>query len=130
MMTPVRRIFVLSSFALLLAAAATADEPVKRNLLERSEMAGTNLVAVLARVEAAADAMLPRHTHPGVEITTCVSGEMDLLIDGQPPRHIVAGEHFQVPPGVPHAAKFGAVPAVLIASFVVDKDKPLSSPAP
>lgn len=116
--------------ASLVALAAQADDPVKRIPLERAELAGTNLVAVTARVEAAAGALLPRHTHPGVEITSCVSGEMDLSVDGQPVRHIAAGDHFQVPAGVAHSIKVGNEPAVLLATFVVEKDKPMATPAP
>jgi quercetin dioxygenase-like cupin family protein len=71
-----------------------------------------------------------RHTHPGVEITTCVSGEVDLQIEGQPARHIAAGDHFQVPAGTVHSLTVGAQPVVLIATFVVEKDKPMATPAP
>lgn len=121
-------------FALFLAAfavaGARADDPVKRIPLERYEVPGTDLVTVLMRVEAAPDAQLPRHVHPGVEMTICLSGSLDLRIDGQPPRHVTAGEHFQIPAGVPHSIKFGAAPSVLVASFVVEKDKPLAAPAP
>jgi quercetin dioxygenase-like cupin family protein len=127
-MLSARLFFALS--LVLAAAAAPADDPVKRIPLERYEVPGTNLVTVTVRVEAAPGAQLPRHTHPGVEITTCVSGEMDLSIDGQPTRHIAAGDHFQVPAGVAHSIKFGAQPAVLVAAFVVEKDKPLATPAP
>lgn len=128
-MLPVRRLSVLVLTALV-ALSAHADDPVKRIPLERAELAGTNLVAVTARVEAAAGAQLARHTHPGVEITTCVSGEMELSIDGQAPRHIAAGDHFQVPAGVAHSIKFGNEPSVLLATFVVEKDKPMATPAP
>lgn len=128
-MLPVRRLSALL-LASLVTLTAQADDPVKRIPLERSELAGTNLVAVTARVEAAAGAQLARHTHPGVEITTCVSGEMDLSVDGQPVRHIAAGDHFQVPAGVAHSIKFGNGPSVLLATFVVEKDKPMATPAP
>ena len=128
-MLSVRRLSILTLTALV-ALSAHADDPVKRIPLERAELAGTNLVAVTARVEAAPNAQLARHTHPGVELTTCVSGEMVLSIDGQAPRHIAAGDHFQVPAGVAHSIAFGNQPSVLLAAFVVEKDKPLSSPAP
>ncbi len=115
--------------AALTASAALADEPIKRIPLERAELSGTNLVAVTARVEAAPNAILPRHTHPGIEMTTCISGELDLMIEGQPARHVTAGEHFQIPLGAIHSITFGAEPTVLIGTFVVEKDKPLSAPA-
>jgi quercetin dioxygenase-like cupin family protein len=128
-MLPARRLSALL-VASLVALAAHADDPVKRIPLERADLAGTNLVAITARVEAAPGAQLARHAHPGVEITTCVSGEMELSIDGQPVRHITAGDHFQVPAGVAHSIKFGDAPSVLLATFVVDKDKPMATPAP
>ena len=124
------RLFLALSLTVLSATAVRADDPVKRIPLERYEAPGTNLATVLMRVEAAPGAQLPRHVHPGVEMTTCLSGELDLQIDGQPARHITAGEHFQVPAGVPHSIKFGAEPSVLVAAFVVEKDKPLATPAP
>ncbi|SRR5579859_521568 len=116
--------------ASLVAFAVQADEPIKRIALEKADLPGTNLVAVTARVEAAPNAILPRHTHPGIEMTTCLSGDLDLLIEGQPARHITAGEHFQIPLGAIHSIKFGAEPTVLIGTFIVEKDKPLSTPAP
>lgn len=116
--------------AALAASAVYADDPVKRIPLERVEPAGTNLVVATLRVEAAPNATLARHTHPGTEMTTCISGELDLTIEGQPVRHVTAGEHFQIPVGAAHSIKFGAEPTVLIGTFVVEKDKPLSSPAP
>jgi quercetin dioxygenase-like cupin family protein len=39
-----------------------------------------------------------RHTHPGDEISYISEGEVDLLIDGQPPRTLKAGETFVVCP--------------------------------
>jgi len=128
-MVPARRLSAIL-VAAFVALSAHADDPVKRIPLERSDLAGTNLVAVSARVEAAPGAQLARHVHPGVELTTCISGELELSIDGQPTRHIGAGDHFQVPAGVAHSIKFGTEPTVLLAAFVVEKDKPLSSPAP
>jgi len=127
-MVPIRRISALA-LTLLVAASVHADTPpINRIPLERSDVPESKYVAIVARVEAQPGAQLARHVHPGVEMTTCISGELDLLIDGKPPRHIVAGEHFQIPVGVVHAISFGAEPAVLIATFVVEKDKPLSSP--
>jgi quercetin dioxygenase-like cupin family protein len=128
-MLPARRLSALLITSLV-ALAAHADDPVKRILLERAELAGANLVAITARVEAAPGALLPRHTHPGVEITTSVSGQMELSIDGRPVSHIGAGGDFQVPAGAAHSIKFDNAPRVLLATFVVEKDKPMATPAP
>jgi quercetin dioxygenase-like cupin family protein len=41
----------------------------------------------------------PRHTHPGDEISYILEGEAELLIDGEPPRAVKAGEAFVIPAG-------------------------------
>ena len=41
-----------------------------------------------------------RHTHPGVETGYVLEGELDLLIDGQPPKKLKAGDSYQIPAGV------------------------------
>ena len=74
---------------------------------------------------------VPRHTHPGIEMGVLIEGEATLSVEGQPDLAMKADSTYNVPPGVPHSAKNpGTKPAKLIATFVVEKDKPLASPAP
>ncbi|QLP97867.1 MAG: cupin domain-containing protein [Rhodoblastus sp.] len=74
---------------------------------------------------------VPRHTHPGIEMGYLLEGEATLSVEGQPDLAMKPESTYNVPPGVPHSAKNnGAKPAKLIATFVVEKDKPLASPAP
>lgn len=75
--------------------------------------------------------LVPRHTHPGIEIGYMLEGEATLWVDGQPEQPMKAESTYSIPPGVPHEAKnTGAKPAKIVATFVVEKDKPLASPAP
>jgi len=86
---------------------------------------------VVARVEVAAGARAGRHTHPGDEISYVMEGEVQLLIDGQPPKTVKAGESFVVPAGTVHDAhNSSAAPVKLVGVYVVEKGKPLASPAP
>ncbi len=55
-------------------------------------------------------------------------GELELEVQGQPTKRFTAGEGFQVPPGVPHGGKVLSN-ARLAITYVVEKDKPLASPA-
>jgi quercetin dioxygenase-like cupin family protein len=55
---------------------------------------------------------------------------MTLLVEGQPPKEIKVGESYQIPPGAIHDAKTGPSGAKLIATYVVEKGKPLATPAP
>ena len=87
--------------------------------------------AVVAKVEVAPGAKAGRHTHPGDEISYVSDGEVQLLIDGQAPRTVKAGESFVIPAGVVHDAhNSSAAPVHLVGVYVVEKGKPLASPAP
>ncbi len=56
------------------------------------------------------------HSHPHEQIGYVVSGEIDLLIDGQPPVRLPAGGSYYVPPNVRHGIVTLA-PTVLVDCF-------------
>ena len=58
-----------------------------------------------------------------------VEGDMVLLIEGQPERLVKTGESYQVPAGAIHDARSGARGAKVVATYVVEKGKPLASAA-
>lgn len=102
-----------------------------RTLVGRADVSVPGREAVVARVDVAAGASAGRHTHPGDEISYVLEGETDLIIDGQPARHYKAGESFVIPAGTVHDARnTGTTPVRLVGVFVVEKGKPLASPAP
>lgn len=102
-----------------------------RTLVGRGDVSVPGREAVVARVEVAAGARAGRHTHPGDEISYVLEGEAELLIDGQPPRTVKAGESFIIPAGTVHDAHNpGSTPIKLVGVYVVEKGKPLASPAP
>lgn len=102
-----------------------------RTLVGRADVSIAGREAVVARVEVAPGAKAGRHTHPGDEISYVLEGEATLLVDGQPPRVVKAGESFVVPAGTVHDAQNeGSVPTRLVGVYVVEKGKPLASPAP
>jgi quercetin dioxygenase-like cupin family protein len=110
-------------------AQAQPAEPVKRTPLQKVELPGDRLVAIQALVEVAPNAMVERHSHHGVEIVYVLEGSIDLNIDGQPSRLLKAGDSAVNPAGVPHGGRAGPQGARLTATFIVDKDKPLATPA-
>lgn len=121
--------------ALLLAGctglALAQASGLTRTLVGRADVSVPGREAVVARVEVAAGARAGRHTHPGDEISYVAEGEVVLLIDGQAPRTLKAGESFVVPAGVVHDAHNDtAVPVKLVGVYVVEKGKPLATPAP
>jgi quercetin dioxygenase-like cupin family protein len=112
-------------------AAAAPVSALKRELVGRADVSVPGREAVIARVEVAPGGKAGRHTHPGDEISYVMEGEATLLVDGQPPRKVKAGESFVIPAGVVHDAHNDAnVPIKLVGVYVVEKGKPLASPAP
>ena len=102
-----------------------------RTLVGRGDVSVPGREAVVARVEVAPGARAGRHTHPGDEISYVMEGEATLLVDGQPPRVVKAGESFIVPAGTVHDAhNAGSTPIKLVGVYVVEKGKPLATPAP
>ena len=59
-----------------------------------------------------------------------IEDNVTLLIEGQPPEPNKVGDSRQIPVGTIHDAKTGASGAKVIAAYVVEKGKPLASPAP
>jgi len=114
-----------------LAAAGIAQAPaLTRTIVTRADVSVPGREAVVARVEIASGGVAGWHTHPGDEISYVTDGEVTLMVAGQPPRKVVAGEGFVIPAGVVHNAKNdGAGPTKLAGVYVVEKGKPLATPA-
>ena len=124
---------VLVGLGLTLAAGVLLAQAsgLTRTLVGRADVSVPGREAVVARVEVAPGARAGRHTHPGDEISYVLEGQAELLIDGQPPRIVKAGESFVIPAGVVHDAhNSGDQPTKLVGVYVVEKGKPLASPAP
>ncbi len=117
-----------------LAAAATAllaQQPgFTRTLLQDQNLSAQGRHAVVARAEFVPGGVAGRHTHPGEELGFVVEGTLELLIEGQPPKTIKAGEVFFVPAGVVHDGRnVGGGKAVVLATYIVETGKPVASPA-
>ena len=116
------------TLALLPPSLALAQ--VKRTPVLTADVAAPGREAVVVRGEIDPGANAPRHTHPGDEISYVIEGEVALLIDGEPPRIIKAGEAFVVPAGKVHGARNDSgAPVRFVGVYVVDKGRPLATPA-
>ncbi len=114
-------------------AAAGGDKEtatIKRIPLQKFDVPGTKYETVIAIAEIAPNVTIGRHTHTGPESGYVLEGEAVLMIDGQPDRTLRAGDSYQIPAGAIHDAKSGPKGAKVIATYVVEKGKPLASPAP
>lgn len=117
---------------LAVAGVIAAQNPgLTRTIVTKADVSVPDREAVVARVEVAPGGVAGWHTHPGDEISYVTEGEATLMVAGQPPRKVAAGDAFVIPAGVVHNAKNdGAIATRLVGVYVVEKGKPLASPAP
>ena len=112
-----------------LPAATQQTATIKRTPLQKFDVPGTAYETVIGIAEITPSVTIGRHTHPGPESGYMLDGEMVLMIDGQPAKTLKAGESYQIPAGAVHDGKSGPKGAKVIATYVVQKGKPLASPA-
>ena len=121
--------------ALGLAAPLAAQQaplqpsPVKRTILQRTDIPGTNLELIYATVEIAPSFKAGRHSHPGVVMAQVVEGEFWLAPDGQPEKIYKAGESLTLPDRAIHNEGASDKGTKINAVYVVEKGQPLASPA-
>jgi quercetin dioxygenase-like cupin family protein len=111
-------------------AATQQTQTIKRIPLQKFDVPGTGYETVIGIAEIVPNVSIGRHTHPGPESGYMLEGEMVLMVQGQPDKTVKSGESYQIPPGAVHDAKTGPQGAKVIATYVVEKGKPLASPAP
>ena len=112
------------------AGTATPTAPIKRILLQRFDVPNSNFETVTGIAELAPSVNIGRHTHPGLESGYVMDGEFTLLVEGKPPLALKAGDSYQIPISTIHDARSGDKGAKVLAVYVVEKGKPLTSPAP
>ena len=76
-----------------------------------------------------AGSVIARHTHFGIETSYVIEGAIELDIEGVDPKAYAAGQGFQVPLACRMAGKTGDKPTTLLGVYVVEKGKPLATPA-
>jgi quercetin dioxygenase-like cupin family protein len=75
--------------------------------------------------------MVLRHTHPGVEMAYIVDGQALVKIMGRPDQTVATGASFAVPAETPHSVQnVGPGTLTILSTYVVDKSKPILTPAP
>jgi quercetin dioxygenase-like cupin family protein len=122
---------------LLLAAALLASVGLyaqqagfTRKMLQDQNLSVSDRHAVQVVAEFTPGASAGKHTHPGEELGYLLEGTLELQVTGEPPRTLKAGEAFFIPAGVVHDGKnIGTGPAKVLATYVVEKGKPVATPA-
>jgi len=122
----IRRILLVA--VLTCSAAALAQQSgFKRTILQRTDLGdGREVLLIQADIDTGSGS--GRQTHPGVEAGYVVEGEATFEMQGQPTRTVRAGDNFIIPTGTVHAAT-ATKPTKVITTLVVEKGKPIATPA-
>ena len=110
---------------------ARAQQPgIKRTDLQRHDLSAPGRELIQVRVDFDPGSAFPKHSHPGEEIIYVIEGTLEYDVDGKPPVTLKAGEVLFIPYGVIHSARnVGNDNAAELATYIVEKGKPLVTPA-
>jgi quercetin dioxygenase-like cupin family protein len=96
--------------------------------LQRHDLSTPGRETVQVRAEFNPGAAVGKHTHPGEEVAYVLEGALQLEVEGKPPTTLKAGDTFFVPAGTVHAGKnVGSGPTKVLATYIVEKGKPLAT---
>jgi quercetin dioxygenase-like cupin family protein len=110
--------------------AANGTPGVTRKILSQTDGPTPGYVTLIVDIEIEPGVTIGRHTHPGIESAYMLEGGFDLPIEGQPTKTLKPGEGVVIPPNTPHAGgKNGDKKSHIVSTYIVEKGKPLASPA-
>ena len=127
------RCYLMAAMALSLSAAADDSKPQpQRAILERHEQAGVpDNEIVIGKATLPAGTAIGFHVHPGDEAGYVLKGTVIWKTKGQPDKTLKAGDSFFNPRGAAHSiAATEASDVMVVSTWIVDKGKPLATPAP
>jgi quercetin dioxygenase-like cupin family protein len=116
---------------LLVAGGVSAQQKgFSRTVIQRGDLSTPGREVVSAIAEFEPGATVGRHTHPGEEAGYLLEGTLVFEQAGKPTVTLKAGETFFVPAGTVHdATNKGSSRARVLATYIVEKGKPLATPA-
>jgi quercetin dioxygenase-like cupin family protein len=114
----------------VLAAVGAQQPAFSRTVLQQMDISvpGREVVTAIATIQPGG--VVGRHSHPGEEIGYILEGTVLVEQEGKPSVTIGPGKIFAVPTGTVHnATNTGSTVARVLATYIVEKGKPLATPA-
>ena len=107
-----------------------AQQPgFSRAMLQKGDLSVPGREAVQLRAEFDPGAAAGKHTHPGEELGYILAGTLVLEVEGNAPVTLNAGDYFFVPAGIVHDGRnVGSGKAKVLATYIVEKGKPIATP--
>jgi quercetin dioxygenase-like cupin family protein len=116
---------LIATTGLALHVAQAQQVGARRTDLQRHDLSVPGREVLQTIVELAPGTTAPRHTHPGEEIIYVLEGTLEYQIDGKPVT-VKPGDVLFVPAGTVHSVKnVGTTNGAELATYVVEKGKPL-----
>ena len=113
------------------APAAPAAPTVKRTVLLQRDLPIPGYTEAMVAVELPVGAREGRHMHSGTLVAYVKEGALTLDYEGKPTVTYNVGDTFTVDPGKVHEGmNKGTVTTRLVATFVYEKDKPMTTQVP
>lgn len=100
-----------------------------RTVINRQEFPGDTMVTLQVQVDIDPGYLVAAHTHPGAELGYILDGGGTFGMKGVADRTVKPGDAFSVPPATPHFLQNGSAKTRVLSVYVVDKSKPLATPA-
>jgi len=103
---------------------------ITRTEFQRHDLSVDGREVVQVRVDLTPDVPPSKHTHPGEEIIDVLEGSLEYQIEGGPTKTFGMGDTLTVPAGAVHWVRnVGSGNAAELATYIVEKGKPLLTPA-
>lgn len=119
-------VVLLFGSGLALQVAQAQAPGIKRIDLQQHDLSTPGREVVQVIVELAPGVVAPAHWHPGEEVVYMLYGSLEYTVEGKPTVTLRPGDVLFIPAGAVHSARnVGAVPGAELATYLVEKGKPL-----
>jgi quercetin dioxygenase-like cupin family protein len=125
--TRVMAVAVLTFGSGLALHVTQAQQPgITRTDVQRHDLGVSGHEVIQVRVDFAPGVAFGKHSHPGAEIAYVLEGTLEYQLEGKPPVTLKTGGALFIPARTIHTAKnVGSVNAAELATYIVEKGKPL-----
>jgi quercetin dioxygenase-like cupin family protein len=128
----VGRALALAAAIGLIGLGGSSAQPsaVHKATLATQEFPGPVYHTITVKTEIDRGGEVAPHTHPGAEMGYVLKGRGVLKETGGADMRLQPGMSFAIPPDTVHSARnTGTSQLVIVSTYVVDKNKPIATPA-
>jgi quercetin dioxygenase-like cupin family protein len=120
------KLFFLIAFAILSMniSAEEVEKGITRTTITTVDSPENKQITIVQKVHFKPNALMPAHTHPGVEVLCICNGELKLTANGSEKVYKMHDCAIN-PVGISHSGKSGAKGLDMIATYIVNRGEPI-----